>query len=99
FPLVSSLFPYTTLFRSPVWSGYSARYECAISPLQLSQHRIHSHCFALRGSPRRLCHVHVRSLRTRETSWASMLPARHGESLIMRSEEHTSELQSRFDIV
>src|SRR5438067_3573081 len=59
-PPRSTLFPYTTLFRSRPWSGRRTRMTATASPLEAD---------LVAGLKR------------------------------LRSEEHTSELQSRFDLV
>src|SRR5438067_6808513 len=70
-PPRSTLFPYTTLFRSPRLQQPRA----SVDLLEL-EHRARSPALALRP-----LHERVR------------------EVLLQRSEEHTSELQSRFDLV
>src|SRR5207249_10939137 len=72
-PPRSTLFPYTTLFRS--------RY---ISPTSVDQKRIATDSAVPMPRSR---------ARTRHSSQMDYLSAPH------RSEEHTSELQSRFDLV
>src|SRR5207249_10898815 len=92
-------FPYTTLFRSQIASGQSVP-----SQIQLSGHsdRYRFHSFIQyvsasavqrRADTRRQCAIglHYRSGRV------SRIFGRPIE--IPRSEEHTSELQSRFDLV
>src|SRR5699024_11913288 len=76
-PPRSTLFPYTTLFRSPLLGGCL----CTASPAQntLPDWRFVAYCSLLPH---------------RETPVSST--SRSGEP---RSEEHTSELQSRFDLV
>src|SRR5699024_12264969 len=66
-PPSSTLFPYTTLFRSPALLHSSLLYPAAV--------RAGSRC--LQGSFR----------------------VSHALPVLPRSEEHTSELQSRFDLV
>src|SRR5207249_6517911 len=68
-PPISTLFPYTTLFRSD--SG-----PC---------------CSPVRRRPERAWHHNAQSPRV----WRQTC----GRRLSLRSEEHTSELQSRFDLV
>src|SRR5437868_8087819 len=67
-PPRSTLFPYTTLFRSLPPHAYS---------IDLS-----ASCGKTRARPRR-----------------RIAAARRVDAAILRSEEHTSELQSRFDLV
>src|SRR5206468_10282196 len=69
-PPGSTLFPYTTLFRSRVWRN-------------AQRERTRNRCTAMRCSHDIEC---IASIRYRENS-------------ALRSEEHTSELQSRSDLV
>src|SRR5207249_10896213 len=81
-PPRSTLFPYTTLFRSRRYPH--DRTQCCLrSPVPAGNGRISNAC------RRKLCRI--RHLQSRNIS--SRLTAR------LRSEEHTSELQSRFDLV
>src|SRR2546422_2463389 len=74
-PPRSTLFPYTTLFRSPLRDKSSTS----------KQHPLHSASSQMRSRHLRpLSETHLRS-------W--------GNQLIQRSEEHTSELQSRLHLV
>src|SRR5207249_10852683 len=66
-PPISTLFPYTTLFRSHVLRSQVGRTE--------------DHAAAGAEARRHVC------------------PGRAGWGFTLRSEEHTSELQSRFDLV
>src|SRR5438067_3005774 len=77
-PPRSTLFPYTTLFRSPHRrkAGHAA-----------------SSAHPLRPTPSRLAGGRVRGQAGGE------VPARRPDREGVRSEEHTSELQSRFDLV
>src|SRR3712207_7187428 len=79
-PPRSTLFPYTTLFRSHCWNF--ERQHVAAERAAPSRHRR-----AGSGLPRR--RAHGRSLR------AGAEHAATGDALGPRSEEHTSELQSR----
>src|SRR3712207_7925331 len=90
-PPRSTLFPYTTLFRSGSTSRPSTRSLIACSPSEL-----------LRESPRRP--QMPRELRAVDPSPVPDHPAvlplatirhQHGRGIDRRSEEHTSELQSR----
>src|SRR2546422_2144178 len=74
-PPRSTLFPYTTLFRSPLM--------VASDPL--------NRVLSCRSN-------HVLRLATTRQLHCSM-PAAHGLGLVHRSEEHTSELQSRLHLV
>src|SRR5207249_10167676 len=72
-PPRSTLFPYTTLFRSkPLSAASDSR--------------------ALKGSPRTIW-------RTKSSVRVAVKPRLAPRVLKRRSEEHTSELQSRFDLV
>src|SRR5699024_11378295 len=89
--LCSTLFPYTTLFRSALRGG---------NPLTLSTHRLR------RGLPGYLilfdphAFAHQRKLQTRKSpSPLVFLHISAHFTATHRSEEHTSELQSRFDLV
>src|SRR5207249_10836357 len=92
---ISTLFPYTTLFRSPLF--HEDRSEKGVRPL-----------FAralerLIGPRQRAPHVSARAvveaepfLRLLEMAADDVFERVDGD---LRSEEHTSELQSRFDLV
>src|SRR2546422_3565229 len=71
-PPRSTLFPYTTLFRSPCGGHVVALGRRGTHPLLRSAH---------------------------ERSGAAHLPVPGGLALASRSEEHTSELQSRLHLV
>src|SRR2546422_3867660 len=78
-PPRSTLFPYTTLFRSPAKAG-------AMSSQQ-------AHITALDGT--------VRVKKANSNSWVTAdynVPLEKGD-VVQRSEEHTSELQSRLHLV
>src|SRR5207249_9940397 len=79
---LSTLFPYTTLFRSGAEGPEEAR--------GVLIRRAYGLC-------------HARHLRPEPTGWCGRRPAdaqpRLRDRRVIRSEEHTSELQSRFDIV
>src|SRR5207249_8639779 len=90
-PPRSTLFPYTTLFRS--WVGPAAE-VWTTKPFQiagLSNERI------MRGSGFLRVVGHLKPGVTIEQARAAMPPLE--QSYRTRSEEHTSELQSRFDLV
>src|SRR5258707_4365857 len=78
-PPRSTLFPYTTLFRSPRWWRLPSR--SAAGPSSHSAWAEHHVQAAVRGAPRTALH--------RDTH------RRRAHSRVGRSEEHTSELQSR----
>src|SRR5699024_11527692 len=94
----SPLFPYTTLFRSFCRSssfGRSLASQCANLPWCLAGYN---------GSPnlvtRSYVTVSAETLSAKNTSGRGFHCCLQSFSLIMsRSEEHTSELQSRFDLV
>src|SRR3712207_8695823 len=75
-PPRSTLFPYTTLFRSAVYGAGSCRSR------------------AQRSCASRSCTLHKVSLLRVALSWSEK--GKRGDYLhVIRSEEHTSELQSR----
>src|SRR5690349_23140213 len=76
-PPRSTLFPYTTLFRSP---GFKAL------PNKVTR-TIHGHRT-----------IQMSAMSTRKPGEPIYL-RRHMAALVLRSEEHTSELQSRRDLV
>src|SRR5699024_12292286 len=92
-PATPTLFPYTTLFRSK----HLTNPECRQYLLrQAFEEAVHGHCF----------HYIVESLDLDEGEIFNMyreLPSVHNKASwaldYTRSEEHTSELQSRFDLV
>src|SRR5207249_5520541 len=84
-----TLFPYTTLFRSLARPGRQRvhwQIESRGQPVRLSG------CRQLRGDA-----AHVLDERARLGAVARV--AHHADRVLNRSEEHTSELQSRFDLV
>src|SRR5206468_9238294 len=81
-PLCSTLFPYTTLFRSCPRRARAAR-------------RGTTWCTRRLQRPRRRAWASRRGSR----SPAPPAPPRAGRACTCRSEEHTSELQSRSDLV
>src|SRR5207249_11225964 len=82
-PPTSTLFPYTTLFRSPALSASSRAHP-------------QDGCVAGTGASGRLFGSHRERSSRPERDFAGE-PGRAGA--LPRSEEHTSELQSRFDLV
>src|SRR5947207_7687234 len=85
-PPRSTLFPYTTLFRSPAAAGPRGREDSSRKTTQNGL-RTTSSTVATRIST-------GNSLNTRNQTWLFVLrPAAN------RSEEHTSELQSHSDLV
>src|SRR5699024_11732090 len=82
-PLISTLFPYTTLFRSlQSLIPYSSVFEL-----------IESYFIIDLNLPRRSIHIEQVLVHYLQQLKHSML------IIQVRSEEHTSELQSRFDLV
>src|SRR5207249_10002679 len=89
-PPPSPLFPYTTLFRSRLTSWRRPASAAASSPKPISRDDARSEAAAdLSGST-----VTPRPSSSPAGRGASRPPSRG-----KRSEEHTSELQSRFDLV
>src|SRR5437868_13285886 len=83
-PPRSPLFPYTTLFRS-----VGSEVHASLQSVDRSRQRQRSHPLALRSRQQR-------GRRHRTLVLAAPRPAVFVRA---RSEEHTSELQSRFDLV
>src|SRR5206468_10532215 len=95
----SSLFPYTTLFRSSQanafgsafvrWAGREHYADEPSSPFARSA-----------GTKRRQCgHLKPSCREPSASSWPSNVFLQCGQTIAWRSEEHTSELQSRSDLV
>src|SRR5207249_10923124 len=97
-PLLSTLFPYTTLFRSRLVVPGSARVSGAAREIARSQTRRRRGRGASRAGLGRWNDAGGLVSRTEEAKTSSNLPNLAGPPLV-RSEEHTSELQSRFDLV
>src|SRR5207248_10108430 len=90
-PPRSTLFPYTTLFRSPNRCPASGPVR---GRLRRGFHgRASSRCERLRAPPPRLAH------RSGKDSEAQAAPGPDSQTGQTRSEEHTSELQSPYDLV
>src|SRR2546429_6186737 len=85
-PPRSTLFPYTTLFRSNFWNDPHHRPRCRRPlPTEWQSDRIYLICRCWRPS-----HCH----------WHAPLSLFAGlDRIFIRSEEHTSELQSRLHLV
>src|SRR5207249_11351017 len=93
-PTPPTLFPYTTLFRSPQWPrpqhdrlqhrGRARAIDCA---------RDHAGNHAAVAARREFRAFRGRGERAHSRRWL------YADRISARSEEHTSELQSRFDIV
>src|SRR5438067_10795671 len=82
-PPRSTLFPYTTLFRSPVASVVVSPATASLLVGQTTQ---------LTATPK---DANGNTLSGRAITWSSS----NTVATVSRSEEHTSELQSRFDLV
>src|SRR5699024_12291359 len=82
-PLIPTLFPYTTLFRSETVNGLIDPPRC--SSVELAQ-------FLLRPGVEQDAIAH-------RLSFEGLQDFLSGHRFDLRSEEHTSELQSRFDLV
>src|SRR5947209_10051837 len=83
-PPISTLFPYTTLFRSPCARSRHLGRRLARGSLR----RV-----AARGARRGACGVHAP--RAEERALVGQRDAERADGRARRSEEHTSELQSR----
>src|SRR5687768_17882480 len=83
-PPRSTLFPYTTLFRSGAWAKHSPVRNSAVDS------RMHCHCIRCLG---------YRDSRRDSNSFTKFSETRSTCSNRPRSEEHTSELQSRLHLV
>src|SRR5690606_39763466 len=90
-PPRSTLFPYTTLFRSKIGFVHFDQTQALISVLR--EHRLHQRALARAASA---CHQHVVGGFTFEK--VAGVAVDH-ILLTFRSEEHTSELQSRENLV
>src|SRR5690349_693795 len=92
-PATSTLFPYTTLFRSPeeLWRGDSRLMQ------GISAHSQDADAFRFRASIALL--LSQRRSRIEARGAESGEPGGHHRDNQERSEEHTSELQSRRDLV
>src|SRR2546422_5262799 len=86
-PPRSTLFPYTTLFRSIKQAQHCGFTLAEISQLLALRHRASARC----GDVRKLALEKKRQLDARIRTMKTMSKA--------RSEEHTSELQSRLHLV
>src|SRR5438034_8125215 len=91
-PLNSTLFPYTTLFRSPIWLLRLFRRGKARS----EQVEMNEHILLLDGRGARLWRDFLDEDAKGLSSW---LRKHEGYASRQRSEEHTSELQSHSDLV
>src|SRR5699024_11863422 len=98
-PLIPTLFPYTTLFRSGI-VRFSQAFKRPSSTFDLSNtSRVPSFFITTRGDSSIRSNV-VKRVRNLRIPGVSELHSSHPhDANPPRSEEHTSELQSRFDLV
>src|SRR2546429_1532157 len=89
-PPRSTLFPYTTLFRSE---------EETARPVSLADWQRQQAHRAVLESHVRQCEQAVTDLRRRLDDLPTLARAEHVRVWVDRSEEHTSELQSRLHLV
>src|SRR3712207_9187349 len=91
-PPRSTLFPYTTLFRS--LPGRAADYLCALA--DAGQADVISIASLFRGSQATAAAgPKTRGPQSHQLAWRRAYLILHSASNLARSEEHTSELQSR----
>src|SRR5699024_12232864 len=88
-PLRDSLFPYTTLFRSALVGKYVELPDAYISVAESFKH----------AAAATECKVKVSYIASGAIKAHNVKEKLKGVHGILRSEEHTSELQSRFDLV
>src|SRR5690349_24398787 len=95
-PARSTLFPYTTLFRSPVWRGADCQIASVSSPSMTGgwSNRVAATVPGPAPVEAELWNGRAAALVARV--WATTGAVASAEA---RSEEHTSELQSRRDLV
>src|SRR5689334_24151501 len=86
-PPRSTLFPYTTLFRSQSVHALCIGFQLIVRP---------NEAFPIRRNPRR---VHVQAVRIWHAPRSYQQLTSANLRLATRSEEHTSELQSQFHLV
>src|SRR5689334_23401281 len=92
-PPRSTLFPYTTLFRSVrTWATDRPAASWALA-------RPGAHPTTPAPVPRRVHAVQRRDRAAQRTDQREHWPARTRRGTALRSEEHTSELQSQFHLV
>src|SRR5207249_11231009 len=95
-PPSSTLFPYTTLFRSPLCSGKPRSRAIEDVPRLLRRLPVRALHHRLQPRERTVPRALRDAVERRYRGGPELVPhAAHGD----RSEEHTSELQSRFDLV
>src|SRR5699024_12520681 len=90
--------PYTTLFRSVGWVGHSQGAGTLFALLSLKPEYARSIRPFIAWAPSVFTH-HASSIVSRTIAATYPLLQPLGGQFPMRSEEHTSELQSRFDLV
>src|SRR5699024_11466758 len=94
-PYTSTLFPYTTLFRSSEDMRYTTsielKNECSFWLRMKLEHLMSKHC------PEKILEEIEYCCNIPEIIQAVNYPKEDNSGI--RSEEHTSELQSRFDLV
>src|SRR5207249_11557490 len=97
-PLISTLFPYTTLFRSPIM--LTSPMYVVEGLLRLDGSRSGPSTKWLKSATATYVSKRLEIVSLTPRYWRSA-PARAIQipPIAMRSEEHTSELQSRFDLV
>src|SRR5699024_11610510 len=94
-PPAPTLFPYTTLFRSTAPTRSSSRtcsHGCSTHVERISSVMLHKGCSSISSTPEFLRVSSCPGPATTSRRKSSRPATR-------RSEEHTSELQSRFDLV
>src|SRR2546422_3129909 len=101
-PPRSTLFPYTTLFRSEETDRAQHLFLAHAGPLQAEDQRRHAQPIAVAGDlvrdPGRVADQEAVARQLREAR-VEALAGRERLVLLPRSEEHTSELQSRLHLV
>src|SRR5207247_10199778 len=98
-PPRSTHFPYTTLFRSPEGIDLTVRADIHRAKIDSSWHRdwIHPTLAAVGGAAEEHIRIVVGEVGERAPCLVQIAAAYAG-GVIHRSEEHTSELQSRVDL-
>src|SRR3712207_7367602 len=90
-PPRSTLFPYTTLFRSAGTGYYNAGQDCTAATRVLASKKVYDDVVS--GLAEQAQGLKMGDLHDPETTLGPLNSARQRERV--RSEEHTSELQSR----
>src|SRR5207248_4979124 len=91
-PPRSTLFPYTTLFRSAVQREPTLH---SLRPVAMRKRRVVA---AAQRRPDRRARI-ARGLRCNRLLGCHLAGTRNRAAVALRSEEHTSELQSPYDLV